>query len=104
MIASAAWRLAILIAVLLTAIPLFSHATWTPAIGHAQLWSPSPSLAAFGVYMLVALSAYDGVARKGNVPAVALFVCALVAAIVDARFAVLFALAAAPLLMQRRIA
>jgi len=54
--------------------------------------------------MLVALSAYDGVARKGNVPAVALFVCALVAAIVDARFAVLFALAAAPLLMQRRIA
>jgi hypothetical protein len=103
MIPVAVWRVAIAAAVLLTALPLLHVAAWRPALGQASLFSPSPTLQAYGVCVLVVMSAFAGLARKGNAWAVLFFVAGLVGAIADARFSIAFAAIAAPMLMERRV-
>jgi hypothetical protein len=103
MIPVAVWRVAIAAAVVLTALPLVHSAAWRPPLGQASLFSPSPTLQAYGVYVLVVMSAFAGLARKGNVLAVLFFVAGLAGAIADARFSVVFAAIAAPMLVERRV-
>jgi hypothetical protein len=102
MIPIAVWRVAIAAAVLLTALPLVHGIAWRPPLGHASLFTPSPTLQAYGVYVLVLMSAFGGIARKGNAWAVLFFVAGLAGAIADARFSVVFAAIAAPMLMERQ--
>jgi hypothetical protein len=104
MIALVVWRFTIGAAVLLTALPLFNRSTWNAAIGHAALWNLSPTPQFMGVFILLVISSFAGISRKGNALAVLFFVSALIGAIADARFAFVFAAVAAPMLLERRVA
>jgi|GEM_PF-3633707 len=88
-------------ALALTFVPLFNGGAWHAPLGQSPLWNGFVSPQSLGVYVLLIAGAFYGLLDKRNFAAVIFTIVALVAAIVDARFAPVFALAAAPLVLDR---
>ncbi len=66
------------------------------------LFTPAATAESVTVYALIVLSAYSGIARKGNAIATLLFVATLIGAIVDARLSPIFAVVAGSLILTQR--
>ncbi len=95
-------QLAVAAAIALTVLPLLIHPVTILSESRMPLFTPASMLSSLGVYALLVIGAASGIAKKGNALIAVLFACALVGAIFDARIAAVFAVIAAPLMLERR--
>lgn len=94
-------RCAAIAASLLLAGAVLLTAPWHAPLGAAALFEQKPTALSVAVFVLLIMTAFTGTLRRNAIYRSALFVAALVGAIGDARFALLFAAVAAWNLTER---